>query len=109
MFSKKDDMEIKMKKIIILAALITATSTAQACELDSFVTGVEKNTRGCDRELSVYGAPQPGGQCVSLVSSAEMLGLYLSEGVNSCSSYQKTRARNATSAAISTLRRAQSR
>jgi len=98
-----------MKKFIVILATLVATTAAQACELDYFVRGVEKNTSGCNSELSTYGSPQPGGQCVSLLSSAGMLSDSLREGVSGCSSYQTSRARNAASAAISTLQRAQSR
>lgn len=98
-----------MKKLIVILATLVATTTAQGCELEYFVSGVEKNTKGCNSELSIYGSPQPGGQCVSLLSSAGMLSDSLSGGNKDCSSYQTNRARNAASAAISTLRRAQSR
>ena len=98
-----------MKKLIISVFLMTIPSLGQACELDSFVKGVERNTNGCNSELSRYGSPKPGGQCVSLLASAGMLNDYLSGGVYGCSDSQKSRARSAAEAAISALRRAQSK
>ncbi len=99
-----------MKKVIFMLVIpaVIPCCLVQACELDSFVSGVERNTSSCNSELSKFVSPQPGGQCVSLISSVERLNDYLSgTGVYGCSSYQKDRARNAASEAISTLRRAQ--
>ena len=97
------------KFIAILVTLLAIPSLSQACSVDSFVNGVERNVRGCNSEITNYGAPQPGGECVSLLSSAGMLSDYVNEGLYGCSSSQKKRAESATSSAISTLRRAQSR
>jgi len=97
------------KFIAISVTLFLIPSLGKACGVDTFINGVERNARGCNSELSIYGSPQPGGQCVSLVASAEMLNDYLSEGLYSCSSSQKSRAEDAASLAILTLRKAQGR
>jgi|GEM_PF-3966248 len=98
-----------MKKNIIMIMMLLIPSLGQACNLDSFVNGVERNTNGCNRELSSYGSPKPGGQCVSLIASAELLGDYLSRAAIECSSSQNSRAKKAISLAISTLQHAQNR
>ena len=96
-----------------LLILCLTSSFVYGCGLDGLASGVQINTSGCEQELSAYGSPQPGGQCVSLIASVELLSDYMSndmDGIKSaCSSAQINHAKNISYDAISTLRKAQSR
>ena len=100
-------------RVVLLLYLSVGSSFAYSCGLDGFTSGVQRNTSGCELELSTYGSPQPGGQCVSLIASVELLSDYMSNYMDSikstCSSAQISHAKSISNNAISTLRKSQSR
>ena len=100
-------------RIVLLLIVRASSSFACGCGLDGFTSGVQRNTSGCEQELSIYGSPQPGGQCVSLIASVELLSDYMSNNMedikSTCSSTQISHAKNISHDAISTLRESQGR
>jgi hypothetical protein len=99
----------KSRKTPQPSSTFTAPTRISNCTLDHAVAGVERNTIGCNQELRLYDSPQPGGQCVSLIASVELLTDILgSGGPSGCSNYEIRHAREISAQAINTLRRAQS-
>jgi hypothetical protein len=100
-------------RIALLLSLCVGSSFAYSCGLDGFTSGVQRNISGCEQELSIYGSPQPGGQCVSLIASVELLSGYMSNNMDNiksmCSSTQISHAKSISYDAISTLNKAQSK